>query len=291
LRLNRNFELSPRQIVCSQEDDEDASAALVVVLVHAVALILLLYCCCGRGQKPSAGVEAAPLEPEHLQPKKRLMTSYVLWLLCGMFGAHHFYLDRLVHGLLCLWTGNIFGLGWFLDAVLMPYYIRSFNSRRCAPTAPYDVSGRRLLCLPLVALALLLLVLVTALCFPYVLHGTGIIDLDQLAAQTKANPYDTLGVPRTAGLREAKMAYRKASLRWHPDRNPGCGSECEERMSEVSKAHELIKRRRAPPAPDRTWREFTQDVGQDWWMVLEVFVSREDPASAANGHSTARSDL
>ena len=29
---------------------------------------------------------------------------------------------------------------------------------------------------------------VTALCFPYVLHGTGIIDLDQLAAQTKATP-------------------------------------------------------------------------------------------------------
>ena len=32
--------------------------------------------------------------------------------------------------------------------------------RRCAPTAPYDVSGRRLLCLPLVAFALLLLALV-----------------------------------------------------------------------------------------------------------------------------------
>lgn len=70
--------------------------------------------------------------------------SYVLWL-NPFFPAHHFYLQRLVHGccaqcnglregvqlewrLLALYTMNFLGCGWLLDAILMPYYVRSFNA-------------------------------------------------------------------------------------------------------------------------------------------------------------------
>merc|ERR550525_231562 len=106
---------------------------------------------------------------------------------------------------------------------------------------------------------------------PYGLHHLGVVDIDRIAAQTEQNPYDVLGIPRGASLAEAKTAYRKESLRWHPDRNIGCGKPCETKMSEITKAFDQIKKRRAPPPPDRTWEAWFRDVGSDWMAVLEVF--------------------
>ena len=33
--------------------------------------------------------------------------------------------------------------------------------------------------------------------------------------------YATLGVQSDATLDEIKLAYRRAAMKWHPDRNPG----------------------------------------------------------------------
>ena len=70
-----------------------------------------------------------------------------------------------------------------------------------------------------------------------------------MRACSKVNPYELLGISSGASSSEAKSAYRTASLRWHPDRNPGlgpqrrllvssvrCGKECEDKMSEITKA-------------------------------------------------------
>lgn len=230
---------------------------------------------------------------EQLRPKKRVSTSYVLWLFAGSLGVHHFYLGRILHGLLAAWTFNLLGLGWFVDAALIPWYVRCFNARHTAPLAPYDTSRRSLLCrLPLTLLALATMLMSMALYGPRALHACGVVDIDRLAAQTQANPYDTLGLSGSASLAEAKAAYRRESLTWHPDRNLGCGKRCEDKMSEITKAFELIKKRRAPPPCDRTWEGWLQDWLSDWVYVLEVFnKDRQSSSSGTAGQDKARTDL
>jgi DnaJ-class molecular chaperone len=59
-----------------------------------------------------------------------------------------------------------------------------------------------------------------------------------------SNPYDVLGVPRTASVEEAKAAYRKLVMKYHPDRNQGEGAkEAEEKFKQVQAAMEAIERR------------------------------------------------
>ncbi len=53
------------------------------------------------------------------------------------------------------------------------------------------------------------------------------------------NPYDALGVSRTASDDEIRSAYRKLAKRYHPDLNPG-DKKAEERFKSISAANELV---------------------------------------------------
>ena len=51
--------------------------------------------------------------------------------------------------------------------------------------------------------------------------------------------YAVLGLKKGANEQEIKRAYRKLSLQFHPDKNPG-NKEAEKRMQEITNAHDIL---------------------------------------------------
>eukprot|EP00892_Ulva_mutabilis_P008974 jgi/Ulvmu1/6449/UM003_0079.1 len=52
--------------------------------------------------------------------------------------------------------------------------------------------------------------------------------------------YDRLSVAPDATEQEIKKAYRKAALKWHPDRNPDNKEQAEQKFREVAEAYEVL---------------------------------------------------
>jgi molecular chaperone DnaJ len=52
--------------------------------------------------------------------------------------------------------------------------------------------------------------------------------------------YEVLGVTKTSTVEEIKSAYRKAALKWHPDRNPENKEEAEVRFRECTEAYTVL---------------------------------------------------
>lgn len=53
------------------------------------------------------------------------------------------------------------------------------------------------------------------------------------------NPYDVLGVSKTATADDIKKAYRKLAMKHHPDKNKG-DKASEAKFKEVSAAYEVL---------------------------------------------------
>ncbi|XP_075773808.1 dnaJ homolog subfamily B member 2-like isoform X6 [Pelodiscus sinensis] len=67
--------------------------------------------------------------------------------------------------------------------------------------------------------------------------------------------YEALGIPRSASSDDIKKAYRKAALKWHPDKNPENKERAEQRFKEIAEAYEVLS--------DRSKREIYDRYGKD----------------------------
>lgn len=264
-------------------DFEVVVIGLIHLVLFGVGAWVLRRCCC-RGGEYAVALELQKPEAsrEQLQPRKCILSAYVLWFFGGFVGAHHFYLERFGHGFAAIGTLNFCGVGYLADGLLLSRYVECFNCKRVSGSAPLDGSRRALFVrLPVVAVVVLLAPVFLLMKGPAILNGLGVVNLDLSKAQTEIDPYELLGLPRGASMAEAKAAYRKESLRWHPDRNIDCGKRCESKMADIGKAFEFIKRGYNPLPVENTVSALLQEKMKDWVFIFDKFTAESHSANAS----------
>ena len=83
------------------------------------------------------------------------------------------------------------------------------------------------------------------------------------AGMAKRCYYEVLEVERAAGDGDLKAAFRKAAMKWHPDRNPG-DKDCEHRFKEINEAYEILKDPDKQAWHDRVAGTYVVKVPRDW---------------------------
>jgi len=65
------------------------------------------------------------------------------------------------------------------------------------------------------------------------------------------DPYAVLGVAKDASAEEIKKAYKKLSLKWHPDKCPGNKEEANAKFLEIGEAYAILSDQESRRAHDR----------------------------------------
>ena len=60
----------------------------------------------------------------------------------GFLGLHHFYLDRPLWGVLYFFTIGMFGIGWLVDLVRLPWLVKEHNMKLKSKLGHYIPSGK-----------------------------------------------------------------------------------------------------------------------------------------------------
>ena len=68
--------------------------------------------------------------------KKDVGDAYILAIALGVFGAHHWYLRRPGFGVLYFFTLGLFGVGYIVDLIRLPYLVQEANRQIENPGTP-----------------------------------------------------------------------------------------------------------------------------------------------------------
>src|SRR6218665_2738531 len=103
---------------------------------------------------PSEGPQPYPVGSSGLMPgqtvtivivnppaQKTLCEAYILCVFFGFFGWHHFYLGRSGMGVLYLLTVGVFGIGWIIDLIRLPWLVKEANHRIMHPEEDVPTVG------------------------------------------------------------------------------------------------------------------------------------------------------
>ena len=121
-----------------------------------------------------------------------------------------------------------------------------------------------------------------------------------MPSSQKRDYYEVLGVPRTASADEIKSAYRKAALKWHPDRNPQHKQQAEEKFREATEAYSVLSDESKRATYDRfgfaglsrggfeggfsqTIFEEFQDIFGDFFGFEDIFGGRRSRSRSQRG--------
>ena len=63
---------------------------------------------------------------------KTKLVAYLLWWFLGFIGVHKFYVGKTGMGILYIFTGGLFGIGWLIDAFTLGKQVDEYNSTHAA---------------------------------------------------------------------------------------------------------------------------------------------------------------
>jgi len=105
--------------------------------------------------------------------------------------------------------------------------------------------------------------------------------------------YEILGVTKTASIEEIKSSYRKAALKWHPDRSPENKEEAEHRFRECTEAYSVLSDTQKRQIYDTygheglasvgTQPDFNGTVFQDFHDIFGEFFGFDDLFGSGGG--------
>src|ERR1700684_446859 len=92
----------------------------------------------------------------------------------------------------------------------------------------------------------------------------------------KRDYYEVLVVEREASYDEIKSAYRKAALKWHPDRNPDKKEIAEAKFREATEAYSVLSDEQKRAAYDRFGHAGVSGVGGGAGFDSSIFDQFQD---------------
>ncbi len=118
-----------------------------------------------------------------------------------------------------------------------------------------------------------------------------------MVSPAKTDYYEILGIVRTATSDEIKSAYRKAALKWHPDRNPEQKEVAEGKFRDATEAYSVLSDAQKRGAYDRFGHaglsgmgsDFNRTIFDEFQDVFGDFFGFEDVFGRGAGGRGARS--